>query len=355
MWKEWLNRYNPYNPMKALYWQKRLEQIAQGEIPVPITVWVDPANLCQANCFWCQFREYRRTKPVTMTASVLLSLPKSLEEWGVEGVVVGGAGEPLMHPKIVEFLEALKQTRLSVALETNGIKLRDEKIRAAVIDSCSWVRISLDAATPRTYLKVKKALVGSFQKVLDGVGLLVRERNGKCPKITLTFLIHHTNYGEMYQFADMAKSFKVDEVHFRPVYLRNYRFTSGLRGTSEWHLRESRKELEGDDFHIYGIVHKFDREWQRAIRFKQCYATPLVGAFGADQIFYMCPDRRGDDLLNLGKFHPFEKFLARWGSDEHKDKISRISPPACPRCTQCITNEIIERVVLKGEMMLKFV
>jgi len=156
----------------------------------------------------------------------------------------------------------------------------------------------------------------------------------------------------MYQFVDLAKSLGVDEVHFRPVYLPRYEFYPGPRKTAEWHLRESRKEFESDDFHIYGIVHKFDRGWMRAIRFEKCQATPLSGVFAADQIFYLCGDRRGDKLLNLGKYFPFDKFLEKWGSDEHKDKISRISPQACPRCSLCMTNEVIER---KGDMFLRFV
>ena len=341
--------------MKILSWRENLEKIVDGNFPPPISVQIDPSNLCQIECIWCNTKKFRESCPQTMSTKVLLGLPKFLKEWGVKSVELTG-GEPLTHPKIVEFLYLLKENGLLIGLQTNGIKLGEGEICKAVINTCDWVGVSVDAATNKLYSRTKKSLVNTFQKVINSVSILAKVRGEKrLPLVTLKFLLHHTTYGEMYQFADMAKSLGANDVHFRPVYLNNYYFKIGVRKTSEWHLREARKDFEDEDFHIYGIVHKFDRDWQRIIRFKKCYATPLTGVFAVDGIFYMCADRRGDKLLNLGKFVPFDKFLEQWGSKMHKDKIDRIASAACPRCSQCITNEIIERVVRGKEMTLDFV
>jgi len=354
MWKEWLYQYNPFNSLKAIAWREKLEKLAKGELTTPVTVFVDPTNLCDVNCSWCVDEEFRKRAATTMSSKALLALPNFLKEWGVEGVEVTGGGEPLLHPQIVAFLEGLKESGLKVGLQTSGVKLSEVEIRKAVLKCCDWVGISLDSVTPHTYLKIKKTLVGNFHKVVENVALLVKEREKARPHITLKFLIHHLNYGEMYQFADLAKSLGVDAVHFRPAYLNAYNFSPGVRKTSEWHLREARKALEDENFHIYGIVHKFEKEWKRAIRFKKCRATPLVGVFAANGVFYICPDNRGVSEFSLGRFYPFENLQKAWGGAKHREILKHISPKACPKCSLCVVNEILEQAFQEDNMFLEF-
>jgi len=341
--------------MKVLAWREQLEAAAKGEITVPITVTVDLTNLCQANCNWCRFEKYRHDKPTSIPADILLEIPQFLKKWGVQGVLISG-GEPLMHPKVCEFLLLAKKEGLTVGLETNGIKLSEENIRKVVLETCHFVEVGLDTMKEATYMYLKKGLANNFRKAQDGIGLLAKGRGTSLrPQITTKFLIHHANYKEMYSFVDMSKSLGVDNVFFTPVYIPHYRISAGVRKSAEWNLRESRKEFEDENFRVYGIVHRVERDWLKVVRFKKCLATPLTGVFGADKIFYLCRDRRGDSVLNLGSYYPFDAFLKRWGSDSHKDIISRISPHVCPQCTQCMTNEILEHVILEDKMHLKFV
>ena len=362
MWKESVYKFSSFDSMKVLAWQDNLRNMyewSEGKdvkLMAPVSVTVDPTNICNVNCHWCIWKDFRKENPITMPKNQLLEMPKFLKEWGVKSVCVAGGGEPLLHPNIVDFFHALQENDLQVGLITNGIKLDDPEIREVVRDVCRWVGISVDAATSQTFQRVKKTLVGDFKKVIDNIAWLGKNKlpSGQ-PQIGLKFLIHHLNYGEMFQFADTAKTLGADDVHFRPVYLPGYNFSPGVRKTAEFHLREARKVLEDDNFHIYGILHKFERDWVRAIRFEKCRATPIAGFFAADGVFYNCCDRRGDKDLNLGKFYPYDKFLEKWGSKEHFEKVKHISPRACPRCTQTITNEIIEKVIIKDEMTINFV
>jgi len=361
MWKEWINVYNSYNSLKALCHRDGIAKAVEWtdgktkELPAPITVAVDPTNLCNVNCSWCKYREYRSASATSIPDSRLLEIPSVLKSWGVKAVVVSG-GEPLMHPKIAEFLAQLGKEGLSTGLKTNGLLLTKPTIRKAVLTHVKWVGFSVDAATASTYLKIKRAGLQSFEKVLANIKWLANNRKAhNRPRITMKFLIHHVNYGEEYAFCDLAKTLGADEVLIRPVYLQRYRFTRGVRKTAEFYLREARKAFESDSFRVYAIVHKVEREWDRAIRFKKCYATPLGGVFGADGNFYICKDRRGDIAASLGKWHPFEEFLASWGGEEHRNLVERISPQACPKCSLSIINEIVERAILEDEMTLDFI
>lgn len=334
-----------------------MEQMAKGEIPAPVSITIDPTNICNVNCCWCIWDDFRRRKPTSIPDNVLLEMPEFLAKWGVKSVCVGGGGEPFCHPKITELLLGLHKNGISVGTITNGLAIEKEDVRKAVVETCRWIGFSVDAASPETYQKIKKPkLANTFNRVLENISWVCRNRRDKKrPQVGMKFVIHHLNYGEVYRFAELAKGLGADEVHFRPVFLPNYKFTKGVRKTVEFYLRESRKDLEDDNFKVYGIVHKFDKDWVRAIRFKKCRATPITGYFLADGTFSICCDRRDDPACNLGKYYPFEELTKKWGSKEHKDMIEKIVPQSCPRCTQTITNEVIEKVIIEDEMTYEFV
>lgn len=356
MWREWLYQYNSFNSIKVLAWREQLEEMAKGKLPVPVTVTVDPTNICNVNCIWCIWGDMRRASPTSIPDKVLLEMPDFLKSWGVKSVCIAGGGEPLIHPKIGEFILALAKNNLQIGVITNGLALEKEKLRQIIVDNCRWIGFSVDAATGNTYQLIKRPKVtNAFTRVMDNISWICRNRREKKrPQVGMKYLIHHNNYGEMYQFADMSKTIGADDVHFRPVFIPNYRFTKGVRKTAEFHLRESRKDLEDDNFKVFGIVHKFEREWTRAIRFQKCRATPIAGFFQADGKFSICCDRRGESETSLGKFYPYDEFKKKWGGKVHKELVEKIIPQTCPRCTQAITNEIIEKAIMKDEMTINF-
>jgi len=323
-------------------------------LPPPVTLTVDPTNLCNVNCQWCKTNDFRSQNGTSINDKRLLEIPDFLAEWKVPAVVLSG-GEPLLHPKIVPFLQALKKNGIQVGLKTNGVRLGSPEVRAAVLESCSWVGFSLDAATAETYLRAKRANPQAFQKIIENVKWLAENRNGAGkPRLTMKFLIHHSTFRDGYAFCDLAKQVGADEVMIRPVFLKNYSFSRGVKRTAQFFLREARLAFEDEKFKIYGLVSKMEREWDRAIRFKKCYASVLGGVLAADGKFYVCSDRRGDMEVAVRDWYPFDEFLSFWGSDEHREVVRAVQPQGCPKCSLSGVNEIAEECMPGDEMMLDF-
>lgn len=270
-------------------------------------------------------------------------------------MVVSG-GEPTQHPKIAEFLTELKRENIQIGLKTNGVNLSKPTIRTAVLESCDWVGFSVDAATAETYMRSKKCSVQAFGKVIENIKWLTSARgNRKKPRVTMKFLIHHTTFRDGYAFCDLAKSLGADEVMIRPVYIPKYSFTRGIKRTAEFFLREARNAFEDDNFKIYGLVYKMEREWDRAIRFKTCFGSTMGGVMAADGKFYVCSDQRGNFEMCLGDWHPFDKFLEMWGSPEHRDMVKTIVPATCPKCSLGGVNELANECIVGDKMFLDFI
>jgi MoaA/NifB/PqqE/SkfB family radical SAM enzyme len=357
-----LTNYNSFNTLRILAHRPYLQKVvawyngvAGVELPPPLYLTIDPTNLCSVNCIWCKTKAFRNIEPKSMPNQLFLELPEMLATWGVFSIVLSG-GEPLTHPKIVEFLWKCHDLNIKVGIKTSGVPLAKLDISDAVRRYASWVGISLDACTEATYSKIKHAGIQAFSQAVAGVQSLVQgreETESDSPEITLKFLIHHLNYGEMYSFANLAKTLGVDSVHFRPLYLEKYKYARGVRKTACYYLREARKDFEDNDFNIYGIVNKFDVEWNKIVRFKNCYAGGISGVLAVDGKFYICTEHRGSKNLNLGKYLPFPEFQKRWGSSEHRALLQKIMPQMCPCCGMSGYNETVEKCIEKDTMLLE--
>lgn len=86
-------------------------------------------------------------------------------------------GEPLENPDFLEFVKVVKETELSLLIETNGQKATQElceKIKEIAGNDITWI-VSLDAVTKETYEKVKMVkneAVCDFDKAVRAVKML---------------------------------------------------------------------------------------------------------------------------------------------------------------------------------------
>lgn len=133
-------------------------------------------------------------------------------------------GEPLASPVFREFLadfDFARHPALRVALVTNGSYLTPKeqaRLRRVPFDNLT---ISLNAATPETYLAVNRGL--SWTRVRENLdALLQRRRDGelRCA-ITYSMVILRQNLAEVRAFAELARRDGVGYRYLLPNYDRN--------------------------------------------------------------------------------------------------------------------------------------
>lgn len=362
--REWSCAYNPFNSMKVLLWREQMEAIVKGEFLPPVTVDTDPTNLCNYDCLWCNAKDFREKKPMRLSPEHLLKLADFYKDWGVHSTCVAGGGEPLINKGFTAFIKRLYANHIESGIITNGSLMSDEHID--IIASCSrWCGFSIDAGDSKTYIKLKGINdENMFLKVLKNIEKLAKARNKRKTGLSIAYkyLLHPDNCLEIYKAVDMARSLGVNDFHMRPVGWDNLYATKN-RGKLDFSavLNEAKaqiaaaQELETEDFHVYGVTHKFGENWERKINFKKCLATPLLATFGADGMCHLCFDMRGRDDLVLCSHYPDPYEIQRvWGSAQHKKIIENIDIQGCPRCTFGAYNEIIEQVIIEDKMCRYF-
>jgi MoaA/NifB/PqqE/SkfB family radical SAM enzyme len=138
----------------------RLEDNANGvHLRRPVThlarVYIEPTNHCNLECVTCIRNSW--DEPLGEMSSGIFS--RILE--GIKGlssppsVFLGGLGEPLSHPHIVDMVKELKSIGSYVELITNGTLLGKDLSQQLIDAGLDMLWVSLDGATPESYKDVR--------------------------------------------------------------------------------------------------------------------------------------------------------------------------------------------------------
>jgi radical SAM protein with 4Fe4S-binding SPASM domain len=194
----------------------------------PVEVSVDLTRKCGLNCLMCWWwspllkehppREWANQK---IDYELFLELIKDFKKLDVKRIVLGGQGDPLLYPKILEAIEISKKAGIEVSLITCGAYFSEKKIRKIFDLGVDNIDISLQAATPSTYLKIHPAQKeGTFERIKKDL-LFLRELkekyHRKIPRIQIIFVICSLNFQEVVNVIDLAQEIGAESVGFKRI------------------------------------------------------------------------------------------------------------------------------------------
>ena len=333
-----------FNPMKILNHQDSLNAILKGWNPPPVSCEIDPSNLCNHNCIWCMYYEFKDTKRLMLSEKIMFDLINELTEGGVKSVTFTGGGEPLTNPGTMKAMWRANELGLEVGLVTNGGLLTPE-ICETIIETCKFVRISLDAAKTETHNCVhrpKDLSKDNFGEIIKHIKILANLRNKTNSDLTIgvAFLVHPKNYTEIYDAANIAKKCGADYIQIRPVFVQGRDMLINVQGLVK-ELMARAMELTNDRFQVFPILHRFDEMAKVERTFTQCLGHALLGVVGADANMYLCCQLRGESEFSFGSLKQ-ESFFEIWRGKKRQEVIKRIDLERCPPCRYTKYNELLD-------------
>jgi MoaA/NifB/PqqE/SkfB family radical SAM enzyme len=161
-------------------------------------IYIEPTVACNLDCITC-FRNAWEQPIGRMSDETFERFFAGLQALSPRpNVYFGGIGEPLFHPKTIEWVRRVKELGVKVELITNGTIL-NEKIARRLIDAgldVLWV--SIDGATPESYEDVR--LGAELPTVLENVRRLARLRKKghfPQPEIGVAFVAMKRNINDL--------------------------------------------------------------------------------------------------------------------------------------------------------------
>ncbi len=217
----------PSNPTTEADTIRRLNELAashatseQHELAHqrPVAVHLQVASGCNLDCYMCI--EHLRP-PETRRGRGLKFLSREVFDKLCNQVFpyssrlhLGFGGEPTLAPDFPYFIEQGFQKGQQIDLTTNGTGLGKPGMASLLAKCVSSIRISVDAATPETYERIRSG--SRWTHLMQGIGKLNAERLqtpvDERAELTLVFVLMRSNLQELPAFVELAKELCADGV-----------------------------------------------------------------------------------------------------------------------------------------------
>lgn len=175
-------------------------------------VYVEPSSRCNLSCRTCIRRSWDEP-PGDMSREVFDKLVASLRRFPhLESVMLGGFGEPTVHPDILAMVKDLKSLKVSVEMVSNGTLLDSrlsEGLREGGLDRL-W--ISFDGAEDASFERVREG--ARFKDVLQNLKR-IREMNKKSARkmaLGIAFVVTKRNISDLASLGRLARRVGADLV-----------------------------------------------------------------------------------------------------------------------------------------------
>ncbi len=172
----------------------------------PVVVW-NMTRRCNLKCVHCYARSEDISYDNELTHEQSLAMIDDLADFGVPVLLFSG-GEPLVHPRLVEYAQYAVSKGMRAVISTNGTLITKEKAKALKEIGLSYVGISLDGLE-ETHDKFR-GVKGSFQKAMTAIG--------NCQeagiKVGLRFTINKKNVADIPGIFDLLEEKNIPRACF---------------------------------------------------------------------------------------------------------------------------------------------
>jgi MoaA/NifB/PqqE/SkfB family radical SAM enzyme len=327
-----------YDNIKLLRHLDRLSEWSTTDFVFPLSVSLNISNRCNNACPLCMGSKGLDDSIIPLDRAV--DIVSQLKDAGVKSITLGGGGDASCHPQLAEIIELIHLQGLDVALYSNGGFLTDRMLDA-IVEHCSWVRISLDADGPELY-EITHGIPGDmFNRVIDRITRMaaLRRRAGSPVTISTGFLLGPHTVKGVYGASELSKKLGVDHIRIRPFYAGGG-YKSFNEGDAEALLREVSRcfALQDDTFSVSCPSNRW--EWlstETSPRtYKKCHAHNFSTIISANQKIYVCCYHENNEDFCIGDLTK-NSFRDIWESPRRAEVTGRINLETCP--SPCIWDD----------------
>ena len=174
---------------------------------------IESAIACNLRCVMCPWREI--TKNVEnhglMSQDIWESIRRHLAD--IKSIDFTGGGEPLLQPKLAEWIAEANAAGCETGFLSNGLLLKEEKLQRILDAGVDWICISMDGADAGMYESIR---IGSnFERVCENVAKIAALRSGQRPRTMINFVLMDLNFHQIEDIVRLAAQLGVDQLNFK--------------------------------------------------------------------------------------------------------------------------------------------
>ncbi len=171
-------------------------------------IYIEPTVACNLDCITC-FRNAWDQPIGKMTEETFERIFDGLKEMSpIPSVYFGGIGEPLFHPKTIEWIRRIKSLGVKVELITNGTILTEKIARQLIDVGLDVLWVSLDGATPDNFADIRMG--AELPVIIDNLKRLFKLRKGghfPKPELGVAFVAMKRNINDLPKIIKLGHTF----------------------------------------------------------------------------------------------------------------------------------------------------
>ena len=172
----------------------------------PVVVW-NMTRRCNLKCVHCYAQSEDIDYDNELTREQSLAMIDDLADFGVPVLLFSG-GEPLVHPRLIEYAQYAVSKGMRAVISTNGTLITEEKAKALKAIGLSYVGISLDGLE-ETHDKFR-GVKGSYKKAMKAIEYC--QKAGI--KVGLRFTINKRNVNDISGIFDLLEQKNIPRACF---------------------------------------------------------------------------------------------------------------------------------------------
>jgi radical SAM protein with 4Fe4S-binding SPASM domain len=289
----------------------------------PIYVEVSLVGACNHRCTFCAV-DYIGYKSRSLSLEMLKDRLPEMAELGIKSIMYAGEGEPLLHKHINEVVQCTYDSGISISFTTNGTAM-DEAFIEKSLGKSEWIKVSLNAGSPKTYAEVHQTKEKDFHLVINNLKKAVKfktDNNISCTIGVQTLLLPE-NSEEMCDLAKLCRDeIGVDYLVVKPYSQHSFSETrqyENIDYSDSRSLGERLSALSTSNFNVIfrsNTIKKYtegDGE-----RYTKCNSTPFLWAYVmADGAVYGCSAYLLDERFDYGNLSEIS-FKGIWQGEKRR-------------------------------------
>lgn len=306
---------------KLMFHVGKVNEWLHGRTISPIYLEIAPAGGCNHRCVFCAV-DYLNYQANFLDTDALRKTVKEAASCGVKSIMYAGEGEPLLHKDIDMIVSFTKIYGIDTAITTNGVLLRKD-ISGKILNSLSWMRISLNAGTPQNYARIHRTRAQDFSTVLNNLktAVLIKKQKKLPVIIGVQFLMIPENVHEAVSLAGILKNIGVDYFTVKPYSqhpLSNSKIDRRFNYEKHATLEKRLNNLEDKKFKIIFRIDTMKRLGEER-NYKHCLGLPFWAYINACGDVYACSAFLGKRKFCYGNIYQesFKKIM----SDKRRTSI----------------------------------
>jgi len=324
---------------KILCHMEELDQyLKMGHTGHPITVEIDLTNKCNNKCPKCTGQTKNASE---MDFKLFKKIIDNLEIVGVKSIVLTGGGEPLIYSKIIDAINYIHNANIEVGLITSGQSLdMSYKFLDKLIRYLSWIRVSVDAGTPKHYKDTHGLDSKHFSRVIAFVDKICRIKDLNRYKVDI-------GIGYLVCLWEPEEEIKDIDKFVRLFSNRNLSYIQ-LR---PYHDSEHRIDYDKTTLDYIAKYYPHTKLYNTSMTryeprtYKKCHGSRFTTVICADGKVYYCCLSRNNSRRMIGDLN-FETFEEIWDREMLESVDKNIDVNKCPpQCKNHVINNRIESMI----------